>query len=103
MNICREVFQRVRAAILKALSPKTHSLVWGKENRPASEDQKFWCRVYGWILRRSEVLWGKGMEGFVGEKEDFVVDAGLDWEPVEVDEGWADVLPGLGAGEDPGG
>ena len=35
------------------------------------------------------------MEGFVGEEEDFVRDAGLDWEPVKVDEGGGDV-PGLG-------
>ena len=31
---------------------------------------------------------GQGMEGFVGEKEDFICDAGLNWEPVKVDEGW---------------
>ena len=29
---------------------------------------------------------GEGMEGFVGEEEEFVSDAGLDREPVEVEE-----------------
>lgn len=42
------------------------------------------------------------MEGFVGEEEDFVGDAGLDRESVKVDEDGGDVLPGLGAGENPG-
>ena len=50
-----------------------------------------------------EVQWSQGMEGFVGEKEDFIFDAGLNWEPVKVDEGWGDVLPRLGVGEDLGG
>ena len=50
-----------------------------------------------------EVLWGQGMEGFVGEKEDFICDTGLNLEPVKVDEGWHDVLSGLAVGEDPGG
>jgi len=49
-----------------------------------------------------EVLRGEGMEGLVGEEEEFVSDAGLDWEPVEVDESGGDVLPGLGACENPG-
>ena len=49
-----------------------------------------------------EVLWGQGV-GFVGEKEAFICDAGLNWKPVKVDEGWGDVLPGLGVCEDPGG
>lgn len=34
------------------------------------------------------------MEGLVSEKEEFIVDAEPHWEPVEVDEGAADVLPG---------
>ena len=42
------------------------------------------------------------MEGFVGEEEDFVGDAGLDRKPVESDESGGDVLPGPGAGEKPG-
>lgn len=33
--------------------------------------------------------------GLVGEKEEFVVNAILDREPVEVDEGGNDVLPGF--------
>ena len=49
-----------------------------------------------------EVLRGEGMEGLVGEEEEFVSDAGLDREPVEVDESGGDVLPGLGACENPG-
>ena len=36
-----------------------------------------------------------GMEGLVGEEEDFVGYAGLDRQPVEVDEGGSDVLPRL--------
>lgn len=51
-----------------------------------------------WMEKVRAVLGGKGMEGFVGE-EDFVVDVRLDWEPVKVNEGWGDVLPGLAAGE----
>lgn len=43
------------------------------------------------------------MEGFVGKKEDFIADFELDWEAVKVEEGWGDVLPGLGASENPGG
>ncbi len=31
-------------------------------------------------------LRGESMEGLKGVEEDFVGDAGLDWEPVEVDE-----------------
>ena len=42
------------------------------------------------------------MEGFIGEEEDFVSDAGFDREPVKTDEGGGDVLPGLSAGENPG-
>jgi len=42
------------------------------------------------------------MEGFVGEEQEFVSDAGLDREPVEVEESRGDVLPGLGACENPG-
>ena len=40
------------------------------------------------------------MEGFVSEKEEFVGDAGLDRQPVKVDECGGDVLPGPGAGEE---
>ncbi len=42
------------------------------------------------------------MKGLVGEEEDFVHDMGLDWEPMEMDENRGDVLPGLGASENPG-
>ena len=42
------------------------------------------------------------MEGFVCEKEEFGGDAAFDWKPVKVDESGGDVLPGPGAGEDPG-
>ena len=42
------------------------------------------------------------MEGFVREKEEFVGDVGFDWKPVKVDESGCDVLPGPGAGQDPG-
>lgn len=38
----------------------------------------------------------------VGEQKDVVLDARLDQEPVMVDEGVGDELPGLGACEDPG-
>lgn len=31
-----------------------------------------------------EVRWDKGMEGFVGEQEKFVINARLDRKPVEV-------------------
>ena len=41
------------------------------------------------------------MEGLVGKEEDFVGDAGLDRQPVEVDEGRSDVLPRLCVCEDP--
>ncbi len=47
------------------------------------------------------MLRGKGMEGLVGEEDDFVHNAGLDQEPVEMEEGGSDVLPGFGAGETP--
>lgn len=36
------------------------------------------------------------MELFVGEEEDFSGDAGLNSEPVKVDEAGGDLLPGLG-------
>lgn len=52
-------FQRVRAATLRALSLKVHSLVWGME-----------CRRFP----DGEVQMGEGMMGFASEKEDFVVD-----------------------------
>ncbi len=42
------------------------------------------------------------MEGLVGVEEDFVGDTGLDWEPMKVDEDGGDVLPRLGASENPG-
>ena len=42
------------------------------------------------------------MEGVVGEEEDFVGYAGLDRQPVEVDEGGSDVLPRLCMCEYPG-
>ena len=42
------------------------------------------------------------MEGFIDEKEDFVFNTGLYLEPVEVNEGRVDVLPGLSVGENPG-
>ena len=35
------------------------------------------------------------MEGLLGKEEDFVCYAGLDRQPVEVDEGGSDVLPRL--------
>ena len=42
------------------------------------------------------------MERLEGEKKELVLDAELDGEPVKVDEGGGDVLPGLGTCEDPG-
>lgn len=39
------------------------------------------------------------MEWSVGEEEDFVWNTGLDRDPVKVNEGGVDVLPGLGVGE----
>lgn len=36
-------------------------------------------------------------------RKEFGLDEELDWEPVEVNEGGGDVLPGLGACEDLGG
>ena len=42
------------------------------------------------------------MEGFLGEEQDFVGDTGLDQELLETDEGGGGMLPGLGAGQDPG-
>ncbi len=44
----------------------------------------------------------KSREGIMGEKEDCIIVPELNWEPVKVNEGWGDVLPGLGAGENPG-
>ena len=49
-----------------------------------------------------QVLGGEGMEGFVSQKKEFIGDTVLDWEPVEVDQGGGDVLPGLGVSEHPG-
>ena len=43
------------------------------------------------------------MERLVSEEECFVLNPGLDRLPVKMDEGGGDVLPGLGAGEKPGG
>lgn len=40
------------------------------------------------------ILRSKSTDVFVGEKEDFVSDTGLELKPVKVDEGWADVFPG---------
>lgn len=48
-----------------------------------------------------QVLGSKGMEGFVGEEEEFVGDVELDRKPVEVDESGGDVLPRLGVSENP--
>ena len=42
------------------------------------------------------------MERFIDQEENFVSDARFNCEPVKVDESGGDVLPGLGAGEDPG-
>jgi len=42
----------------------------------------------------------KGVKGSEGEKEEFVVDAELDREPVEADKGGGDVLPGPGVCEE---
>lgn len=42
------------------------------------------------------------MEGFIGQKEDFVVDAGLNGEPMELNKGKGDVLPRSCVGENPG-
>lgn len=50
-----------------------------------------------------EVLRCEGMKGFIGWKEDFAVDTELKWEPIKVEEGWGDALPGLGVDENPGG
>lgn len=44
----------------------------------------------------------KGVEGFVGQEEDFVGGPGLDQEPVKMDESGGDMLPGLGSGGKPG-
>ena len=49
-----------------------------------------------------QLLGGTSVKGFEGEKEEFVVDAELDREPVEVDMGGGDVLPGPGVCEDSG-
>jgi len=46
---------------------------------------------------------GEGMERRVGEEECFVLNPGLDRQPVKVEEGGSDLSPGLGAGEKPGG
>ena len=42
------------------------------------------------------------MQGFVGEDEEFEGDSIFDGEPVQLFEGGGDVLPGFGAGENPG-
>lgn len=42
------------------------------------------------------------MEGFVCQLKEFVLYTKLDREPVKVDEGWGDVLPGLSLSETPG-
>ena len=49
-----------------------------------------------------QILRGEGVERFIGQETNFVGDVGFDWEPVKLDECGGDVLPGLGAGEDPG-
>ena len=41
------------------------------------------------------------MEGLVREEECFVLNPGLERQPVEVDAGGGDMLPWLGAGEKP--
>ena len=50
-----------------------------------------------------EVGGGLVVEGFVGEEEDFEVDALRDREPVELLEDWGDVVTGAGVGEQAGG
>ena len=49
-----------------------------------------------------QILGGEGMERFIGQEENFVIDTWFNWEPVKADESRGEVLPGLGAGENPG-
>ena len=44
-NWRERVFQRMGATILKTLSQKVHSLVWGMESKPVSEDHRVWNEV----------------------------------------------------------
>ena len=46
-----------------------------------------------------EVAGGLVVEGFVGEEEDYEMDALRDREPVELLEDWGDVVTGAGVGE----
>ena len=70
----------------------------GGESRPASEDRNFLDGDVG-VEEVGKAVQGEGMEGFVGYKKGFVVEAGFDGEPVEVDGRWGDVLPGPGVVE----
>lgn len=58
------------------------SLVRGMERRPASDDRRFRDGVF--VKEVSKVLVGECVKGLIGEKEEFIVNAELDREPVEV-------------------
>ncbi len=67
-----------------------------EESSPVPENHSICDEEKGWVLG------GKGKKEFVGKKEDDVGHVGFDQEPVKVDESWGDVLPRLGADENPG-
>lgn len=97
ISVGRE-FQRMGAGTLKALTPKVCSLVlgWGADLCLRTTTSREECRGCERLVR----CWG--MEGFVGREEEFIIDAGLDWEPVKVNEVEADMLPGLSADKNSG-
>ena len=73
---------------------------WGWRANLSLRTAAFWaeCRAGGGQLN----MVGLGRGGIYRWEGGVVVDAGLDREPVEVNEGWGDVLPGLSACENPG-
>lgn len=67
--------------------------MWGTDSRPIAED----AATETVCMSAAEVLRGQGIEGFISEKKDFVSNAGLEQEVVEISEGGDDMFPELSA------
>ena len=74
--------------------------VWDGEQAGVRGAQGPGCGVEMEEVR--QVPGDKAVEGLVCEEKDFIFDAVLDQEPVEVNEGGGEVLPGPGTSENPG-
>ena len=85
----------------KTLSPQVRCLVMRRGDRKFG-GAKVSARCVG-VEHVSEVAWGLVVKGFMGEEEDFELDALSDREPVEPLEDWGDVIMGAGMGKKAGG